>query len=270
MRIVGDAKGCLTEVAPEKSTKSIDKKNEVCYNKTSGTVLEIGPGLGFLTSALLKNYEKVVAVELDEDLAAKLPGLFPGHEKDLEVVNEDILQFNLERLPDVYDVVANVPYYITSKIIKRFLAEAGGKKPRKMVLLVQKEVAERLAAGPGDLSILGVSAQIYASVSLGEVVRATEFTPPPKVDSQVVVFDVYSRDQLGDIPEKGFFRLVKIGFSSPRKKLVSNLAAGLKISKTAAASALAEVRIPENARPSDLGVDKWKELWYNLSMRGLV
>ncbi len=243
---------------------------ETAGSDRPNTVLEIGPGLGFLTSVLIKTYPKVVAVELDADLAAKLPGLFPGHEKDLEVVNEDILQFNLGRLPDRYDVVANVPYYITSKIIKRFLSEAGQKKPRKMVLLVQKEVAERLAAGPGDLNVLGISAQIYARVSLGEVVRALEFTPSPKVDSQVVVFDVYSRDQLGDIPEKGFFRLVKIGFSSPRKKLVSNLAAGLNIAKPVVADTLIATGIPENARPSDLGVDKWKELWYNLSMRGLV
>ena len=122
------------------------------------TVLEIGPGLGTLTSELLRRAEKVVAVELDPDLAAKLPGQFPG--TSLEVVNQDILSFDLTTLPPQYVVVANVPYYITSKIIQ--LLTTAVNKPRTIVLLIQKEVAERLAAEPVDMSILAVSAHAYA------------------------------------------------------------------------------------------------------------
>ncbi|MBC7565004.1 ribosomal RNA small subunit methyltransferase A, partial [Candidatus Saccharibacteria bacterium] len=152
------------------------------------TVLEIGPGLGTLTSVLLRQAEKVIAVELDGELAAKLPGQFPG--KTLQVINEDILEFDLSVLPKNYIVVANVPYYITSKIIQTLLTSDN--KPKTTVLLIQKEVAVRLAAEPGNMSILSISAQIYGEVELDQVVPAHYFTPPPKVDSQVVVIKTRS------------------------------------------------------------------------------
>src|SRR5919202_6409236 len=122
------------------------------------TVLEIGPGLGTLTSELLRRAGKVIAVEFDEALAAKLPGQFPG--KNLEIIHSDILTFDLSRLPRGYKVVANVPYYITSKIVQYLMTAVN--KPTTVVLLVQKEVAERLAATPGDMSILAISAQSFA------------------------------------------------------------------------------------------------------------
>ena len=117
-------------------------------------VLEIGPGLGTLTSELLRRAGKVIAVEFDPDLARKLPGQFPG--KNLEVIHTDILQFDLDTLPAGYKVVANVPYYITSKIVEKLMTARN--RPSVTVLLVQKEVAERIAAGPGDMSILALSA----------------------------------------------------------------------------------------------------------------
>ena len=176
------------------------------------TVLEIGPGLGTLTSELLRRGKNVVAVELDEELARKLPGQFPG--KDLTVVNQDILSYDVRTLPENYVVVANVPYYITSKIIQ--LLTTAPNKPRTIVLLIQKEVAERLAAKPGDLSILAVSAQIFANVRLGDVVPAELFTPPPKVDSQVVILEMRDTPLVEPEFEKAFFRVVK----SDRKSVV--------------------------------------------------
>ena len=149
----------------------------------SDTVLEIGPGLGTLTSVLLSRAKRVIAVEFDKDLAGKLSGQFPG--KDLTVHNQDILSFDLSSLPPRYKVVANVPYYITSKIVQ-LLSETSN-PPSCSVLLVQKEVAERLAAAPGEMSLLSLSAQLFHEVSLGPLVPAEYFTPPPKVDSQVVV-----------------------------------------------------------------------------------
>ena len=126
-----------------------------CAEVTSDdTVLEIGPGLGTLTSELLRRAKNVIAVEFDSELAAKLPGQFPG--KKLEVRNEDILSFDLSSLPRGYKVVANVPYYITSKIVQKLMTAEN--KPSVAVLLVQKEVAERIAAKPGDMSILAISA----------------------------------------------------------------------------------------------------------------
>jgi 16S rRNA (adenine1518-N6/adenine1519-N6)-dimethyltransferase len=125
------------------------------------TVLEIGPGLGTLTSVLLRRSKKVIAVEFDEDLARKLPGQFPG--KDLEVIQSDILSFDLSTLPAGYKVVANVPYYITSKIVQLLMTAEN--RPDIAVLLVQKEVAERLAAEPGDMSILAVSSQLFGAAT---------------------------------------------------------------------------------------------------------
>lgn len=220
------------------------------------TVLEIGPGLGTLTSELLRRAHKVVSVELDEALAAKLPGQFPG--KNLEVINQDILSFDLTGLPENYVVVANVPYYITSKIIQ--LLTTAKNKPRTIVLLIQKEVAERLAAEPGDMSILAVSAQLYANVRLGEVVPAEYFTPPPKVDSQVVILETLQHPKVSADLERTFFRVVKAGFIAKRKKLRSSIASGLHLSKTEAEILLGQAAINPDDRAEQLSIDDWKRL----------
>lgn len=222
----------------------------------SDTVLEIGPGLGTLTSELLRRAGRVVAVEFDRDLANKLPGQFPG--KNLEVVSADILSYDLSALPSGYKVVANVPYYITSKIVEMLMTAAN--KPSQVVLLVQKEVAERLAAGPGDMSMLSVSAQVYAEVSLGPIVRAEYFTPPPKVDSRVVILHIRPVSFVEKALEKRFFRLVKAGFSARRKKLSSSLAGGLMISKPRAIDLLGGVNIDPNLRAQDLSLEQWLDL----------
>lgn len=220
------------------------------------TVLEIGPGLGTLTSELLRRAEKVIAVEFDEELARKLPGQFPG--KNLEVKTGDILSFDLSTLPKGYKVVANVPYYITSKIVQ--LLMTADNKPAIAVLLVQKEVAQRLAAKPGDMSILAVSAQLFSEVSLGDVVPAALFTPPPKVDSQVVVLKTRTESFLGEVSEKAFFRVVKAGFSAKRKKLRSSLSAGLGISKQQLETQLAQADISPDDRAETLSLDDWLRL----------
>jgi len=224
------------------------------------TVLEIGPGLGTLTSELLRRAGKVVAVELDGALARKLPGQFPGTE--LEVINQDILTFDLSLLPKDYIVVANVPYYITAKIVKYLLNSSNS--PKTIVLLVQKEVAERLAAKPGDLSILAISAQVYAEVSLDVLVPAHYFTPPPKVNSQVVVMHRRNEPLLKPSEERAFFRIVKAGFSSKRKKLRSSLSAGLNLSKDEVDQLLSSVGIDSNRRAEDLSVNEWKQILHNL------
>ncbi len=219
------------------------------------TILEIGPGLGTLTSELLRRAKKVVAVEFDEELARKLPGQFPG--KNLEVINHDILSFDVSTLPKQYKVVANVPYYITSKIVQLLMTVQN--KPAVAVLLVQKEVAQRLAARPGDMSILAVSAQIYAEVTLGDIVPAKLFTPPPKVDSQVVVLKTRPHP-LYEGDEKAFFRIVKAGFSAKRKKLRSSLSGGLGISKQEAENLLQAAKISPDSRAEDLTIAEWNML----------
>jgi 16S rRNA (adenine1518-N6/adenine1519-N6)-dimethyltransferase len=222
----------------------------------SDSVLEIGPGLGTLTSELLRRSRNVVAVEFDEELARKLPGQFPG--KNLEVIQSDILAFDLSALPEKYKVVANVPYYITSKIVKLLMTATN--KPSVAVLLVQKEVAERLAARPGDMSILAVSAQLFADVTLGDIVPATLFTPPPKVDSQVVILKTRDQPFLTDVAEKDFFRVVKAGFSAKRKKIRSSLAGGMGATKEQVAIWLQQAGINPDDRAESLSLDAWQKL----------
>ena len=219
-------------------------------------VLEIGPGLGTLTSVLLSRAKKVIAVEFDAELARKLPGQFPG--KNLEVISADFLSFDLESLPEGYKVVANVPYYITSKIVSKLLKTRN--KPMSSVLLVQKEVAERIAAKPGDYSLLTLSAQIYAEVELGPVVRAEMFTPPPKVDSQVVVLKTRKQLLVSPEDEKALFRVARAGFIAKRKKLRSSIAAGLAIPKPAAVELLKHADIDPDKRAEDLSIDEWLRL----------
>ena len=220
------------------------------------TVLEIGPGLGTLTSVILRLTGQVIAIEFDTELAAKLPAQFPGTK--LTVRNQDILLFDLETLPRDYKVVANVPYYITSKIIHRLMTASN--KPSIAVLLVQKEVAERIAAGTGKLSILAISAQVYAEVTLGDVVPAALFEPAPKVDSQVVILRRRSDNFFADINEKDFFRVIKAGFSAKRKKVFRSIAAGLGLSIDAAKMVLKTSDIDPNLRAQDVTIEQWKGL----------
>ena len=219
-------------------------------------VLEIGPGLGTLTSRLLARANSVIAVEFDADLARKLPGQFPG--KNLEVFNEDILQFDLNQLPKNYKVVANVPYYITSKIVEKLMTAEN--KPSIAVLLVQKEVAERIAADPGNMSVLSVSVQIFAEAELDIEVPRQFFTPPPKVDSQVVVLRTCNSPLITSEDQRDFFRIVKAGFSAKRKKLRSSLSGGLGIDKSVAEELLKNAGISPDARAEDLAIEDWKRL----------
>lgn len=231
----------------------IAEEAEITVNDT---VLEIGPGLGTLTSELLRRAKNVIAVELDSDLARKLPGQFPG--TSLEVVNEDILTFDLTKLPAGYVVVANVPYYITSKIIQ--LLTTSSNPPRTIVLLIQKEVAERIVAEPGDMSILAVSSQVYANVRLGDVVPAELFTPPPKVDSQVVILNMLGSPRVSPEDMKSFFRVVKAGFSAKRKKLRSSISSGLHVPKPEAERLLQTAGINPDDRAEELSIEDWANL----------
>lgn len=220
------------------------------------TVLEIGPGLGTLTSVLLSCAKEVIAVEFDRELARNLPEQFPH--TALTIHYGDILSFNLSTLTSHYKVVANVPYYITSKIIRRLMTAKN--TPTRTVLLVQKEVAERLAATQGNMSILAISAQLFADVSLGEVIPAKYFTPPPKVDSQVVILKTRQKPLISEHEEKAFFRIVKAGFSAKRKKLRSSLSGGLALSKDEIETILIQAKIDPHLRAQDLSIDNWRAI----------
>lgn len=220
------------------------------------TVLEIGPGLGTLTSELFRHGANVTAVEYDVDLARKLPGQFPG--KNLTVHSQDILQFDLSELPAGYKVVANVPYYITSKIVEKLVRATN--KPSRAVLLVQKEVAERIAAKPGEMSLLALNAQIYTRASLGVYVPRDLFMPPPKVDSQVVVLEFLQEPLISPVDEKAFWRVARAGFSAKRKKLRSSISAGLHMSKPDTEALLTRANISPDSRAEDLSISDWLRL----------
>ena len=222
----------------------------------SDTVLEIGPGQGSLTSKLTAKAGQVIAIELDESLAASLPKTLNAG--NLEVIQGDVLKFDLSTLPRHYKVVANIPYYLTSNLL-RILAESAN-PPAFMVLLVQKEVAERLCAVPGQMSILAVSVQLYYECRLGQLIPAELFTPPPKVDSQVVILNQRPKPLFENLDSKLFFRLVKAGFSEKRKKLRSSLAGGLGISRQEVDGLLKKAAINGDRRAQELSLREWHRL----------
>jgi 16S rRNA (adenine1518-N6/adenine1519-N6)-dimethyltransferase len=226
------------------------------------TVVEIGPGLGTLTKRLLARAKEVIAVEFDTELAQNLRQnlhLEDGPlDSKLTVVHEDILQFDFGSVPYPYKVVANIPYYLTSNLI-RVLSESSN-PPTDAVMLIQKEVAERVCAMPGDMSILSVTAQYYWEVSLGRIVEAELFTPAPKVDSQILIMRYRTEPLFEDVDTKQFFRLVKAGFSQKRKTLQNSLSGGLAISKDQAKALLDTADIPVNTRAQMLSLDDWYAL----------
>lgn len=223
-------------------------------------VLEVGPGQGTLTQTLLAVGVNLTAVEYDEELFRQLEKSkenFKNHQ-NLKLVNNDILKFDLGKMPKGYKVVANIPYYLTSNLV-RVLSESKN-PPSSITLLVQKEVAERICAAPGKMSILSVSAQNYFETSLGLIVPPEKFTPPPKVDSQVV--NMIRRDQpiSNPLDEKLFFRIVKAGFSSRRKTLLNSLSGGLNLPKEDTQDLLKAVDINPVNRPQELDLNDWKNL----------
>ena len=236
--IAGLAKG----ISNEESAYDSSEKTEV------ETVLEIGPGLGTLTSSLLKRFLKVVAIEFDENLAANLPKSFPG--KNLEVINEDILKFDFSSIKEPYAVAGNIPYYITSPIIEKLLTASN--LPKRIVLLMQKEVAERIM--DEKETVLSLFVKNRANAFLGPVVLKDEFTPPPKVDSQVIVLEP-KRPEIED----EVFKIIRIGFSSPRKKVLANLSS-LK-SREELANIFSKLGINLDSRPADLKLSDWNNLY---------
>jgi 16S rRNA (adenine1518-N6/adenine1519-N6)-dimethyltransferase len=226
-------------------------------------VVEVGPGLGTLTSKLLKSEAKVLAIEFDEKLASDLPKSFPG-KTNLKVVNSDIRTFNFEELPKSYKLVANLPYYI-SGIFFRNLIEMKN-KPSLAVVLVQKEVAEKMAQSPenGNSNKLAMLINYFYKTELGITVGKESFSPPPKVKSQVIILET-RKDPLFELEFKRYSQLVKFSFSSPRKTLVNNLSAGLRISKQEVSTKLSSLNLNPETRAEELSLEQWQNLFRMLA-----
>lgn len=232
-------------------------------------VLEVGPGLGTLTSMLLERGAQVVAVEFDAALADGLAARMRSEARllsdalaNLTVVQQDILRFDLGQMPDGYKVVANIPYYLTGNLV-RALCESSSPFSTA-ALLVQKEVAERICASPGQMSLLAVSAQYYCEVSLGTYVPREFFVPPPKVDSQVVVLRRRVDTPCADVDKSQFFRVVRAGFSQKRKTLLNSLSAGLRLPKSEVHEALLHAGLMDNVRAQALSLNEWSALTLHL------
>lgn len=224
-------------------------------------VLEVGPGLGTLTQFLLDAGATVHAIEFDYELAKTLRKRLSYADDQLLITEADIMHFNFNDLPVGYKIVANIPYYLTSGLL-RILAESAN-PPVKAALLVQKEVAERVCAQPGQTSLLSISCQMYFECSLGMLVPAALFTPPPKVDSQILILKRRPEPYFGKTDPKILFRVVKAGFSERRKKLRSSLSGGLGISKDKIDEFLEKAEISGDLRAQNLTLDNWVTLTEN-------
>ena len=221
-------------------------------------VLEVGPGLGVLTVELLKNCKKVIAVELDRKAAAYLQTKFASEIKNgrLELVEKNILDLNLGELGLKnfgYKIVSNLPYNITSFFLRRFLETEI--KPAEMVLMLQKEVAERILSKIGQMNLLAFSAQFFSKPSILFNVSRGCFWPEPKIDSAVICLKLNKK--LPEVNQKSLFRLVKIGFSAKRKQLHNNLANGLSIKSGKIKEIFKDFGWREDVRAQDLGVEDW-------------
>jgi len=238
---------------------ALEKIAQVAEIKPTDIVLEIGPGLGSLTRYLAATAHKVIAVELDDRLFPALEAVIAPYQ-NIQLIHRDILDIEPKELieQDDYLVVANIPYYITSAVIRHLLETVP--KPRRIVLTIQKEVAERICAGPGDLSLLALSVQVYGQPRIATRIPAGAFFPVPKVDSSVLVVDIFSTPLVPESQLDIFFQLVKAGFSQKRKKLRNSLSAGTHQVPAETEKLLRVVGIDPQRRAETLSLEEWKNL----------
>jgi len=245
---------------------------------TDDLVIEIGPGGGLLTEALAKKCKKIVAIEIDGSLCTLLRNRF-SNKKNVEIINANILKIDLRQLisnfqipisnkipgskfqiPNFpYKVIANLPYYITSPIIRLFLESEF--PPQEMILMVQKEVAERIIAKPGQMSVLAVSVQYYAAAELLFAVSKNSFFPVPEVDSAVIRITRNPEPVARSSEEvKKFFRVVRAVFSAKRKTLVNNLSSSFHLNKKEVEEKIKKIGLNPKVRAQELSVEEWKKL----------
>lgn len=240
----------------------------------SDFVVEIGPGFGVLTLPVAELAGRVLAIETDKKILEILKAVGSGY-SNLEIMPASILKLTGDYLHDRfqewskamsgktrYKMVSNLPYYITSNIIKLFLDTQ--KKPEMIVVMVQKEVAERIIAEAGEMSILAISVQIYGKPEIVRIVPRTSFWPKPEVDSAILKITTYKKPPY-DIPDqKRFFRIVKAGFGEKRKQIHNSIGGGLRLDPEVVDEILIKSGIDPTARPQDLIIEQWVNLYHNL------
>jgi 16S rRNA (adenine1518-N6/adenine1519-N6)-dimethyltransferase len=263
-------------IAPKKSLgqnflhdpNALEKIVELAGLPPGMTVVEIGPGTGNLTRVLAREAARVIAVELDERLVSLLRAELAA-EPRVELVHGDILDINLaDRVGTApYMVVANLPYYITSAVLRHFFENPP--RPDRLVLTVQREVAERLVATPGEMSLLAVSVQFYGQPRIVMHLSPAAFWPRPDVESAVVRIDVYPAPPVAVPDERLFFRVVRAGFGQKRKQLRNSLSAGLHLDKARADALLSEAGVDPRRRAETLGLEEWAAITRAVTGAGL-
>jgi 16S rRNA (adenine1518-N6/adenine1519-N6)-dimethyltransferase len=231
-------------------------------------VVEVGPGLGILTEGLAKQGAQVIAVELDSKLVSLLKrrlASFPN----VKIINADILRVTPRQILESelavsalfqgYKVIANLPYYITSPLLRHFFE--GLPQPSEMIVMVQKEVGEAMVATPGNMSLLSVKTQFYSKPSIISYVPAASFYPPPKVDSVILRLDVYSQPPIEVPNPASFFDVVMHGFNSPRKQIRNSLAHSLDMPAGQVTLLLEKTGVEGKRRAETLSLEEWRELW---------
>lgn len=227
-------------------------------------IVEVGPGLGVLTRELARQAGWVIAIELDDKLAALLKQTLASF-NNVTIINDDVLKIEPgawlkeQKVRFPYKVVANLPYYIISPVLRHFLEASA--KPQMMIVMVQKEVAEVIVAKPGEMSLLSVSIQFYGEPRIISYVPAQCFYPAPKVDSAILRIDPYPQPTLAVADVAGFFDLVRAGFTTPRKQIANSLAQGLGLPKGEVLSLLEKADVVSQRRAETLTLREWEQLW---------
>jgi 16S rRNA (adenine1518-N6/adenine1519-N6)-dimethyltransferase len=242
---------------------ALEKITSAAQIQPTDTVLEIGPGLGSLTRYLAEAAKEVVAVELDQHLLPPLKSVLAPYQ-NVRVIHGDILALSPGDLiaEPGYIVAANIPYYITSALIRHLLESEA--KPRRVVLTIQKEVARRICETPGDMSLLALSVQVYGEPRIAADIPAGAFFPSPNVDSSVLVIDMYPAPRIPRELFDTFFKLIKAGFSQKRKTLRNSLSSGLAIPPIQSADLLERSGIDPQRRAETLSIAEWQRLAENL------
>lgn len=245
---------------------AIKKIIEAADLNPNNIVLEIGPGLGVLTQELAKGAKKVIAIEKDTKMVEILQESLKGF-NNIEIIQGDALKMTDIQPVSSYKVIGNLPFYLTAPIIRQFLEAEN--PPQEMTLIVQKEVGQRICAKPPKMSILAVSVQIYSQPKVVSYISKKSFWPSPKVDSAIIKISSIRSSQSQGIDKDLFFKVVKAGFSHPRKQLINNLAEGLEMDKEKVRQWLLKNKIEPAQRAETLKIEDWLNLLQNFKNLGL-
>jgi 16S rRNA (adenine1518-N6/adenine1519-N6)-dimethyltransferase len=234
------------------------------------TVIEIGPGTGALTEELAKRASRLIAVEVDDALASALREKHRG-DANVSLVEGDVLELTPEEILNrgggglPYVVVGNLPYFIGSPIVRRFLQAQV--RPERLVVMLQSEVAERMAAPPGQAAYLSIETQLMAEPRILFRIPAKAFRPPPKVQSAVLRLDVRDSPDTEVDDIQAYLAVVQAGFAAPRKRLRNSLAVGLRIEASDAAAILADAKVDGDQRPQMLTLENWRDIYFAIKRR---